>query len=79
MVKLGFFGVVIASVFSACSSEPKSVEYYSDPKNTKELEVKIQECNKKLLKRNRNEHLDCENAYQANYRKSFKKENFLVH
>ncbi|EKL5047147.1 hypothetical protein PR606_001442, partial [Campylobacter coli] len=49
-------GAVITGVFSACSSEPKTVQYYEDPKNATELEAKIKEC---------------ANAYKANYSKSF--------
>lgn len=32
-IKLALLGAVIAGVFSACSSEPKTVQYYEDPKN----------------------------------------------
>ncbi|EEU7878638.1 EexN family lipoprotein, partial [Campylobacter coli] len=39
-------GAVITGVFSACSSEPKTVQYYEDPKNATELEAKIKECDK---------------------------------
>ncbi|EAL2280714.1 hypothetical protein B7A64_09820, partial [Campylobacter coli] len=43
-IKLALLGVVITGVFSACSSEPKTVQYYEDPKNATELEAKIKEC-----------------------------------
>ncbi|EMX2672703.1 EexN family lipoprotein [Campylobacter coli] len=43
-IKLALLGVVITGVFSACSSEPKTVQYYEDPKNATELESKIKEC-----------------------------------
>ena len=70
LIKLSLFGAIIASIFSACSSEPKSVQYYEDPKNAKELEAKVQEC-----KKNANSDLtdtECANAYKANYSKSLK-------
>ncbi|EHK8858099.1 EexN family lipoprotein, partial [Campylobacter jejuni] len=41
---LALLGAVITGVFSACSSEPKTVQYYEDPKNATELEAKIKEC-----------------------------------
>ncbi|TLD80748.1 hypothetical protein LS70_008705 [Helicobacter sp. MIT 11-5569] len=84
-VKLGLLGAIVAGVFSACSSEPKSVEYYSDPKNAKELEAKVAECKKKFpegsekLEKEQlkylngnpsNEYADCENAYSANFMNS---------
>ncbi|EAH5371842.1 hypothetical protein D8977_08995 [Campylobacter jejuni] len=43
-IKLALLSVVTACVFSACSSEPKTVQYYEDPKNATELEAKIKEC-----------------------------------
>ncbi|EPU0074120.1 EexN family lipoprotein, partial [Campylobacter jejuni] len=43
-IKLALLGAVITGVFSACSSEPKTVQYYEDPKNATELEAKIKEC-----------------------------------
>ncbi|RAX59325.1 hypothetical protein CCZ01_00905 [Helicobacter monodelphidis] len=91
-VKLGLLGAIIAGVFSACSSEPKSVEYYSDPKNAKELEAKVTECKKKFPKNSEktskelekslngnpsNEFLDCENAHKANNRKSEPQESMM--
>ncbi|EGJ6905406.1 hypothetical protein INC61_001753 [Campylobacter jejuni] len=35
-IKLALLGAVITGVFSACSSEPKTVQYYEDPKNATE-------------------------------------------
>ncbi len=46
LIKLGLLSVITASVFSACFSEPKSVEYYKNPKNAQELEEKVKECKK---------------------------------
>ena len=46
VIKLGLLSAIVATLFSACSSEPKSVQYYEDPKNAKELEAKIKECDK---------------------------------
>ena len=39
-IKLGLLSFAIVGVFSACSSEPKSVQYYEDSKNAKKLEAK---------------------------------------
>lgn len=69
-IKLGLLAMVIAGAFVACS-EPKSVQYYEDPKNAKELEAKIEKC-----KKNANSELtdtECANAYKAQYSKSSKK------
>ncbi|WP_371819807.1 EexN family lipoprotein [Campylobacter upsaliensis] len=44
-MKLGLLSAIVTILFSACL-EPKSVQYYEDPKNAKELEAKIQECDK---------------------------------
>ena len=68
-VKLGLLSVVTAGVFSACSSEPKSVQYYEDSKNTKELEAKIKECDKNAHSAQTD--AECSNAYKASYSKSF--------
>ncbi|MBX1002306.1 EexN family lipoprotein [Campylobacter jejuni] len=87
-IKLGLLSAMIIGVFSACSSEPKSVEYYKDPKNAKELEAKIKECQEEFPKGSKklNEeqvkymngnpsktYLECENAYKAEYSKSLDK------
>lgn len=56
-IKLGLLAMVIAGAFVACS-EPKSVQYYEDPKNAKESELTDTEC---------------ANAYKAQYSKSSKK------
>ncbi|EAL3903987.1 hypothetical protein A0Y61_03135 [Campylobacter upsaliensis] len=69
VTKLGLLSAIVAILFSACSSEPKSVQYYEDPKNAKELEAKIKECDK-----NANSAItdtECANAYKARYSKSF--------
>ncbi|EIY3479219.1 hypothetical protein MMU09_001544, partial [Campylobacter coli] len=50
-------GAVITGVFSACSSEPKTVQYYEDPKNANSAKTDT----------------ECANAYKANYSKSFQK------
>ncbi|EHD4526559.1 EexN family lipoprotein [Campylobacter upsaliensis] len=68
VTKLGLLSAIVAILFSACS-EPKSVQYYEDPKNAKELEAKIKECDK-----NANSAItdtECANAYKARYSKSF--------
>ncbi|QWU80806.1 lipoprotein, EexN family (plasmid) [Campylobacter novaezeelandiae] len=67
-IKLGLLSAMIIGVFSACSSEPKSVEYYKDPKNAKELEAKIKECNKNANSAKND--TECANAYNAEYSKS---------
>ncbi|EAL1238908.1 EexN family lipoprotein, partial [Campylobacter coli] len=58
-------------VFSACSSEPKTVQYYEDPKNATELEAKIKECDKNANSAKTD--TECANAYKASYSKSFQK------
>lgn len=68
VIKLGLLSAVIATLFSACSSEPKSVQYYEDPKNAKELEAKIKECDKNANSAKTN--TECANAYKAQYSKS---------
>lgn len=47
VVKISILSALVAGIFSACSSEPKSVEYYKDPKNAEELAEKVKECKKK--------------------------------
>lgn len=69
VTKLGLLSAVVATLFSACSSEPKSVQYYEDPKNAKELEAKIKECDKNANSAKTN--TECANAYKARYSKSF--------
>ncbi|HDZ5066200.1 TPA: EexN family lipoprotein [Campylobacter jejuni] len=69
LVKLGLLSVVTAGVFSACSSEPKSVQYYEDPKNATELEAKIKECDKNANSEQTD--TECANAYKAKISKSF--------
>lgn len=70
-IKLSLLSAVIAGFFSACSSEPKSVQYYEDPKNAKELEAKIEECKKNANSAQTD--TECANAYKAQYSKSSKK------
>ncbi|WP_342251894.1 MULTISPECIES: EexN family lipoprotein, partial [Campylobacter] len=53
-------------------SEPKTVQYYEDPKNATELEAKIKECDKNANSAKTD--TECANAYKASYSKSFKKE-----
>lgn len=69
-IKLSLLSAIVVGVFSACSSEPKSVQYYEDPKNAKELEAKIAECKKNADSELRD--TECANAYKASYSKSFK-------
>ncbi|EHT8219010.1 EexN family lipoprotein [Campylobacter jejuni] len=61
----------MTGVFSACSSEPKTVQYYEDPKNATELEAKIKECDKNANSAKTD--TECANAYKASYSKSFQK------
>ncbi|PHY92385.1 EexN family lipoprotein [Campylobacter vulpis] len=68
VIKLGLLSAVVATLFSACSSEPKSVQYYEDPKNAKELDAKIQECDKNANSAKTD--TECANAYKARYSKS---------
>ncbi|EAH5200538.1 EexN family lipoprotein [Campylobacter upsaliensis] len=69
VTKLGLLSAIVAILFSACSSEPKSVQYYEDPKNVKELEAKIKECDKNANSAEND--TECANAYKARYSKSF--------
>ncbi|EKE4816860.1 EexN family lipoprotein [Campylobacter jejuni] len=66
-IKLALLGAVITGVFSACSSEPKTVQYYEDPKNATELEAKIKECDKNA----NSAKTDTECANASSYSKSF--------
>ncbi|EAI4330892.1 hypothetical protein A0Z18_05685 [Campylobacter upsaliensis] len=68
VIKLGLLSAIVVTLFSACSSEPKSVQYYEDPKNAKELEAKIKECDKNANSAKTN--TECANAYKAQYSKS---------
>ncbi|HED6088135.1 TPA: EexN family lipoprotein [Campylobacter jejuni] len=68
-IKLALLGAVITGVFSACSSEPKTVQYYEDPKNATELEAKIKECDKNANSVKTD--TECANAYEARCSKSF--------
>ncbi|EAI3670900.1 hypothetical protein FFT86_01905 [Campylobacter upsaliensis] len=68
VTKLGLLSAIVAILFSACSSEPKSVQYYEDPKNVKELEAKIKECDKNANSAKTD--TECANAYKARYSKS---------
>ncbi|MCR2102130.1 EexN family lipoprotein [Campylobacter upsaliensis] len=61
-IKLGLLSAIVAILFSACL-EPKSVQYYEDPKNAKELEAKIQECDKNANSAEND--TECANAYKA--------------
>ena len=70
-IKLALLGAVITGVFSDCSSETKTVQYYEDPKNATELEAKIKECDKNANSAQTD--TECANAYKANYSKSFQK------
>ncbi|EHH4697246.1 EexN family lipoprotein [Campylobacter upsaliensis] len=70
VTKLGLLSAIVAILFSACS-EPKSVQYYEDPKNAKELEAKIKECDKNANSAKTN--TECANAYKAQYSKSLQK------
>ncbi|EGF3200277.1 EexN family lipoprotein [Campylobacter upsaliensis] len=67
VTKLGLLSAIVAILFSACS-EPKSVQYYEDPKNAKELEAKIKECDKNANSAKTD--TECANAYKARYSKS---------
>ncbi|EAH7984641.1 EexN family lipoprotein [Campylobacter upsaliensis] len=70
VTKLGLLSAIVAILFSACS-EPKSVQYYEDPKNAKELEAKIKECDKNANSAEND--TECANAYKARYSKSLQK------
>ncbi|OCR20568.1 hypothetical protein BA917_04730 [Helicobacter pullorum] len=69
VVKISILSALVAGIFSACSSEPKSVEYYKDPKNAEELAEKIKECKKNANSEFKDD--ECANAYKAERSKSF--------
>lgn len=69
VIKFSILSVFVAGVFSACSSEPKSVEYYKDPKNAEELAEKVKECKKNANSEFKDD--ECANAYKAERSKSF--------
>lgn len=71
VVKISILSALVAGIFSACSSEPKSVEYYKDPKNAEELAEKVKECKKNANSAKNDE--ECANAFKAEYSKSFKR------
>ena len=39
VVKISILSALVAGIFSACSSEPKSVQYYQDPKNARKMQI----------------------------------------
>ncbi|WP_104719419.1 EexN family lipoprotein [Helicobacter pullorum] len=69
VVKISILSALVAGIFSACSSEPKSVQYYEDPKNAEELAEKIKECKKSANSEFKDD--ECANAYKAERSKSF--------
>lgn len=71
IVKISILSALVAGIFSACSSEPKSVQYYQDPKNAEELAEKVKECKKNANSAKNDE--ECANAFKAEYSKSFNK------
>ncbi|EAL7139808.1 hypothetical protein DT969_07600 [Campylobacter lari] len=58
----------------ACSSEPKSMEYFKDAKNEKELKDTLKYCkdNKDSILKDKTskEYIECENAFKADIGKS---------
>ena len=69
VVKISILSALVAGIFSACSSEPKSVDYYKDPKNAEELAEKVKECKKNANSEFKDD--ECANAYKAERSKSF--------
>ncbi|EAJ1254684.1 hypothetical protein A0Y59_05725 [Campylobacter lari] len=62
----------------ACSSEPKSIEYFKDAKNEKELKDTLKYCkeNKDSILKNKTskKYIECENAFKADIGKLMGKE-----
>ncbi|EDP6439285.1 hypothetical protein FVN29_08415 [Campylobacter jejuni] len=62
-IKLALLGAVITGVFSACSSEPKTVQYYEDPNEarySKSFDYKPQISTKELMQKAREQNKNME-------------------
>ncbi|MCV3465276.1 EexN family lipoprotein [Campylobacter lari] len=73
-VVLGLASLSLIVFLGACSSEPKSMEYFKDAKNEKELKDTLKYCkdNKDSILKDKTskEYIECENAFKADIGKS---------
>ncbi|ECP5271633.1 EexN family lipoprotein [Campylobacter lari] len=77
-VVLGLASLSLIVFLGACSSEPKSMEYFKDSKNEKELKDTLKYCkdNKDSILKDKTskEYIECENAFKADIGKSMGRE-----
>ncbi|AJC85474.1 EexN family lipoprotein (plasmid) [Campylobacter peloridis] len=77
-VVLGLASLSLIVFLGACSSEPKSMEYFKDVKNEKELKDTLKYCKDNrdsiLKDKTSKEYIECENAFKADIGKSMGKE-----
>ncbi|HEG2607268.1 EexN family lipoprotein [Campylobacter sp. W0066.1] len=77
-VVLGLASLSLIVFLGACSSEPKSMEYFKDSKNEKELKDTLKYCKDNrdsiLKDKTSKEYIECENAFRADIGKSMGKE-----
>ncbi|EGK7485488.1 EexN family lipoprotein, partial [Campylobacter lari] len=77
-VVLGLASLSLIVFLGACSSEPKSMEYFKDSKNEKELKDTLKYCKDNrdsiLKDKTSKEYIECENAFKADIGKSMGKE-----
>ncbi|HEC1777046.1 EexN family lipoprotein [Campylobacter sp. RKI_CA19_01128] len=77
-VVLGLASLSLIVFLGACSSEPKSMEYFKDSKNEKELKDTLKYCKDNrdsiLKDKTSKEYIECENAFKADVGKSMGKE-----
>ncbi|EAH8849782.1 hypothetical protein EWV02_08000 [Campylobacter lari] len=73
-VVLGLASLSLIVFLGACSSEPKSMEYFKDAKNEKELKDTLKYCKDNrdsiLKDKTSKEYIECENAFKADIGKS---------
>ncbi|EGK8077142.1 EexN family lipoprotein [Campylobacter lari] len=73
-VVLGLASLSLIVFLGACSSEPKSMEYFKDAKNEKELKDILKYCKDNrdsiLKDKTSKEYIECENAFKADIGKS---------
>ncbi|EGS0795775.1 EexN family lipoprotein [Campylobacter coli] len=76
-ITLGLASFSLIVFLGACSSEPKSMEYFKEAKNEKELKDTLKYCkeNKDSIKDTTSkEYIECKNAFRADMSKSMGKE-----
>ncbi|HEB9289726.1 TPA: EexN family lipoprotein, partial [Campylobacter coli] len=77
-ITLGLASFSLIVFLGACSSEPKSMEYFKEAKNEKELKDTLKYCkeNKDSIFKDTTskEYQECKNAFRADMSKSMGKE-----